>query len=249
MKKKIIITSILIQMLLLGGCGNAIPDLSDEDMHKVEEYAAGLLLKYDAGYETTVISDMEIEEERARLEERARIKQAALEKRAAEEAARQEREEAKKTEEHEGGSSAPAAPVYTDINDFFSLSDVNISFTGISVKDRYPESVSDNDWQGVVSASKGNSLAVFEFTAVGLSGGMLDMASAGAHFAVKINGDGTKGALTTLLLNDLQSCRQEIAAGESVSLVLITEVPEGTEIEKAELIMRNGSGRAVMLLK
>ena len=46
-----------------------------------------------------------------------------------------------------------------------------------------------------------------------------------------------------------ECCRQEIAAGESVSLVLITEVPEGTEIEKAELIMRNGSGRAVMLLK
>ena len=78
---------------------------------------------------------------------------------------------------------------------------------------------------------------------------MLDMASSGAHFAVKINGDGTKGALTTLLLNDLQSCRREIEAGESVSLVLITEIPEGTEIEKAELIMRNSSGRAVMLLK
>ena len=51
---------ISILAVLLTGCTNAIPDMSDEHLQMVEEYAAQLLLEYHAGYEASVLTEEEV---------------------------------------------------------------------------------------------------------------------------------------------------------------------------------------------
>ena len=63
------LTALLTASLLMGGCAfdDQIPDLSDEEMKMVEEYAAHLLLKYDENYKAAVLSDEAMQAERERL--------------------------------------------------------------------------------------------------------------------------------------------------------------------------------------
>ncbi len=237
----------------LCGCGNAIPDLPEEDMQKVAEYAAGLLLTYDVNYSKTMISEEEYAEELAKLERKAAMQAQAAELRRQEEAARQEEE--KNSGDGSGDDSGevlPPEPVYTDIDEFYGMSGIDIESTGYTVCDKYPEAAAEGDWQGIVTASPGNKLVVFKFSAVNSSGEdkLLDMASMDAHFAFKLGDGSTKAALTTLLLNDLSSCRETLSAGASDELVLLIEVEESkADISSATMVMRNGSERAELSIE
>ncbi len=93
----------------------------------------------------------------------------------------------------------------------------------------------------------GNKLVVFKFSAVTSSGEdkLLDMASLDAHFAFKLGDGSTKAALTTLLLNDLSSCRETLSAGAGDELVLLIEVEESkSDVSPGTRVMRNGIDRA-----
>lgn len=232
-------------LITLNGCGNAIPDMTEEQQNMVTEYAAQLLLKYDANYQNTILT-----EEQSREAEEELIRDAELE------ALVRERQEMQGTEEEEGGGSSnegpaePETPAYTDVDSFFELSDsVEIEYAGYLVCDSYPENTQENDWQGVARATSADSkLVVFSFTLKNVSGGdyMLDMASLGAKFSFRINGEITKSSLTTLLTNDLMMYRDTIPAGETVDAVLLIEMPaEDTEnFTGITMTMRLGDHRA-----
>ena len=166
MKRRLIILITAVLSVSLFGCGDAIPDLPEDEMKMVEEYAAGLLLKYDAGYKSDMISDEEIQAEKERLEHRAQLtieaEEARKEREAAKEAAKSSKEGSDSSSE--GKASSGRETVYTDINDFFSLGGLNIVSDGVRISDRYPDKSEDSDWQGVVNATGGKKLAVFEFT-------------------------------------------------------------------------------------
>ena len=56
MKKKLVVMLCIMTMTLsLSGCGNAIPDMSEEESAMITEYAAGLLLKYDKNYSSRLV--------------------------------------------------------------------------------------------------------------------------------------------------------------------------------------------------
>lgn len=234
-----------VLLTMLNGCGNAIPDMTEEQQDMVTEYAAQLLLKYDANYQNTILT-----EEQSREAEEELIREAELE------ALVRERQEMQETDENEDGGSSnedpaePETPVYTDVDSFFGLSDsVEIEYAGYLVCDSYPENVQANDWQGVARATSANSkLVVFTFTVKNVSGGdyLLDMASLGAKFSFRINGEITKSSLTTLLTNDLMMYRDTIPAGETVDAVLLIEMPaEDTEsFTGIKMTMRVGDSRA-----
>lgn len=234
-----------VLMITLGGCGNAIPDLTEEQHRMVTEYAAQLLLKYDANYQSTILT-----EEQSKEAEEELIRDAEL---AALVREHQEMQQAAEENESGGGAEAPsepAEPVYTDVDSFLGLSDsVEIEYAGYLVCDSYPESTEANDWQGVARATSSNSkLVVFTFTLKNVSGGdyMLDMASLGAKFSFRINGDITKTSLTTLLPNDLMMYRDTIPAGETVEAVLLIEMPtaDTENFTGIKMNMKLGDSRA-----
>lgn len=235
----------VVLMLLLNGCGNAIPEMTQEQQDMVTEYAAQLLLKYDANYKSTILT-----EEQSREAEEELIRDAEL---AALIQERQEMQQAA-SENESGGEgenpSEPDAPVYTDVDSFLGLSDsVEIEYAGYLVCDSYPESTEANDWQGVARATSTNSkLVVFTFTLKNVSSSdyLLDMASLGAKFSFRINGNITKTSLTTLLNNDLMMYRDTIPAGETINAVLLIEMPasDTENFTSIKMTMKLGDSRA-----
>lgn len=235
----------VVLMLLLNGCGNAIPDMTQEQQDMVTEYAAQLLLKYDANYKSTILT-----EEQSREAEEELIRDAEL---AALIQERQEMQQAAAGNESGGGEenpSEPDTPVYTDVDSFLGLSDsIEIEYAGYLVCDSYPEGTEANDWQGVARATSTNSkLVVFTFTLKNVSGSdyLLDMASLGAKFSFRINGNITKTSLTTLLTNDLMMYRDTIPAGETINAVLLIEMPasDTENFTSIKMTMKLGDSRA-----
>lgn len=235
-----------VLMISLSGCGNAIPDLTEEQHDMVTEYAAQLLLKYDANYQNSILTEEQSREAEEELIRDAELAALIQEQQAMQQAAEQNNNGDGKEE----GSSEPETPVYTDVDSFLGLSDsVEIEYAGYLVCDSYPESAQANDWQGVARATSSNSkLVVFSFTLKNVSGSdyMLDMASLGAKFSFRINGNITKTSLTTLLTNDLMMYRDTIPAGETVEAVLLIEMPvsDTESFTGIKMTMKLGDSRA-----
>lgn len=234
-------------VLLLTGCTDAIPEMTEEQQNMVTEYAAELLLKYDANYHNTILT----EEESIKAEEEL-IRDAELQVLINEQ---RERQEQQNQEAENGGSegetsSEAAVPVYTDIDSFLGLSNaVEIEYTGYLVCDSYPENTEMNDWQGVARAtSANNKLVVFSFCVTNVSGSdyLFDMASIDTRFSFKINNSITKSSLTTLLSNDFKMYRDTIPAGGTVDVVLIIEMPasDAEQMKSIRMVMKVGSERA-----
>ena len=239
--------------VLLSGCAfsDQIPDLSDHEMKMVEEYAAHLLLKYDENYKAAVLSEEAMQAERERLMRLAEV-QAQIRKMEEERAAREAEEKNNDTSSSEGSSDSEggkkqSGPVFTDIDDFFGLDGLEIEYSGYLTAKAYPEQLNANDWQGVVTATTGNSLLVFKYNISNTSGEdkYLDMVSYAPRFTFRINDSFSKASMMTVLLNDLAGYRDTIPAGESREAVLIVEVTEAQAqaVNKLTMIMRYGEER------
>lgn len=234
-------------VLQLTGCGNAIPEMTEREQRMVTEYAAYLLLKYDANYQSSMLTE---EESRAMEEEMIRDAERAAQIREQQEWEEQRASQSQESESgNGGGSSESSAPVYTDVDSFLGLDGLEIEYAGYLVCDSYPQNVGSNDWQGVARAGSDNTtLVVFTFTLTNVSGSdyMLDMASLNAKFTFKINNSIIKSSLTTLLANDLLMYRNVIPAGESTEAVLLIELQksEAESVTGIKMIMKLGDERA-----
>ncbi len=234
---------------------NAIPDLSEQEMQMVEEYAAHLLLKYDENYRAATIAKEEVEAERARLKRLAEVKAQIAQQKAQEKEQEQEGEQGS-GEEGEGPSSEggekQSGPVYTDIDDFFGIDGVEIDFTSFDISKTYPTEVSENDWQGVVTATSGNSLLVFNYTLTntGVEDKAVDMTAYSPRFTFRVNNSFSKASMMTVLLNDLSGYREVIPAGGSDTAVLLIEVTEAqaASISSLTMIMRSGESRGELTI-
>ena len=93
-----------------------------------------------------------------------------------------------------------------------------------------------------MDASNGMQLLVLKFNAQNLTAEdqALNMMSYRATFRVSVNGEASKGALATMLVNDMQTYDSVIPAGSSVDMVSIVEVPQGTNPNTIDFILRGG---------
>ncbi|MBO6300343.1 MAG: hypothetical protein J6N53_16050 [Lachnospiraceae bacterium] len=252
MKKALLGVAAAMTFCLCGCSTDAIPDLSEEDMKQVEEYAAHLLLKHSANYEMTTVTMEEMAAQRAELERRAEVQaQIAVNK------AMNVPDPEEVSGAGEGGSSSgetatAETKVYTDIDDFFEEDALEINYVGYEVCTTYPADAQNNDWQGVVRATEGNSLIVCYFSVKNTGSGdaLLDMAGKSAKFNFRINNSVSKPALRTLRLDELSMYRETIPAGGSAEAVLIIETDQSTaaSLTSLKMIMRYGDKRSELSL-
>ncbi len=234
----------------MGGCAfdDQIPDLSDEEMRMVEEYAAQLLLKYDENYKAATLSNEEVEAERERLRKLAEVR-AEIARMEAENAARKKDEQTSEegASDSSDGKKTESGPVFTDIDDFFGLEGLEIAYSGFYDTKTYPAQLSDNDWQGVVTATSGNSLLVISFDIDNTTSEdiFLDMVALKPRFTFRINNSFSKASMMTVLMNDLAGYKDTIPAGESREAVLIVEVTEAQaqSVDALSMIMRYDENR------
>lgn len=241
MKKiRILLCSIGI-VCVLTGCGRTV-ELTEEENEIITEYAVGLLLKYDKYYSNHLVElDDPVEEaddeEISPEEEMPQEEETDMEEPAVEE-----------TPVIDMAEEAQAS----SIEEFYGIDGVAFQYTGYELKDEYPEMTEDSAMLGfVMDATDGMKLLVLKFQAINLNGveTELNMLNYGTKIRVVVNGESPKSALSTMLLNDLQTYRGMIGAGEPTELVAVIEVPDGTSVDNLSIVLRNDTDKATLDLQ
>lgn len=215
MNKKKMIGAIIASVccFALTGCIDSMPDMTEEQQALVAEYAADLILKHSGIYDDGLADSEEMIEET----QEETIPEIEPEPETLEETESEpEMVEAEETEEGMETVDMPLA-------DFLGLTDMDIVYEDMLLTDSYPE---DESAYFSINVSEGKQMLVLRFDISNLAeaGAECDILSASPQFYVSINDNGRKKAMSTLLLDDLATYKGELAAGEQVTAVVVTEV-------------------------
>lgn len=248
MKKISVIVGSLFLACALTGCGGTMPELTEEENEVITEYAVDLLLKYDKNYNNRLIDLDAYRERQAILQERR-------EALAVEDAVKEEEQEQLASQEETSGTgtanNATEVPTASSIEAFYGIDNISFSYTGYDLTYIYPEAVEDGTAAYFsMETTPGMQLLVLKFLATNISGEQKELNMLNYGMRIRINvGDGvSENALSTMLLNDLQTYNGTLGAGESTELVAIIEVPEGTPIENVAMILRSDTDSATITL-
>lgn len=233
MKKANVLLGSVAAALLMTGCAT-VPDLTQTETELISEYAVGVLLKYDKGHgrrlvDTTgydLVEETEVPEPEPPVEETP------------EEPELEETPEVVDVSQYEEA----AQPAVSSVEAYYGIPNIMISYTGWEMVDSYPPQAEDETPFFSMDASQGMQLLVLKFNAQNLTGEdqTLNMMGYRATFRISVNGEASKGALATMLVNDMQTFDSVIPAGSSVDMVSIVEVPQGTNPNTIDFILRGG---------
>ncbi len=242
MKKiKILLCGIGIACVL-SGCGRTV-ELTEEENEIITEYAVGLLLKYDKYYSNHLVELAEYEEEADSAEPEPEEEEIP--------------EESPDTEESEIADTpvvdmAEEEQQASTIEEFYGIEGIGFQYTGYELRNEYPEITEGSmELAFAMEATGGMKLLVLRFQAINLNGAEteLNMMNYGTRIRVAVNGESPKSALSTMLLNDLQTYKGIIGPEGPVELVAVIEVPDGTNVENLSIILRNDSDSATLNLQ
>lgn len=232
MKKWSMFLGSMAAALLLTGCGE-MPNLTQEETELIAEYAVGVLLKYDTAHgrrlvdTTGYVLEEEPEEPEAVPEEPVEEEQPEIEEPVVVDVSQDEEE---------------TQPTVSSVEQYYGIPNLMITYQGCEIADSYPPTGEGETLFFSMDATPGMQLLVLKFNAQNLSGEdqTLNMLGYGATFRISVNGEPSKGALATMLVNDMQTYNSVIPANTSVDLVSIVEVPQGTTPDTIDFILRGG---------
>ncbi len=241
MKKVSVLLCGLTVALLTAGCGE-MPDLTQEETELIAEYAAGVLLKYDRDQVNRLV-DIPISEE----EEGEPETEEPVEEPEDEQSEPEETTAVVDVSQDEDESQ----PMVSSVEAYYGIPNVMINYTGYEIADSYPPSAEGEILVFSMDAAPGKQLLVLKFNAQNLSGEeqRLNMLGYGATFRVSVNGEASKGALATMLVNDMQTYNDVIPAGSALELVSIVEIPQGTNVSSIDFILRGGEQDGTLRLQ
>lgn len=226
-----LMTGLLI--ISLAGCGqNQIPDMTDDQVQLMGEFAAIKLMKYDANRRSRLVdyTDMLSTPEPEPT---------------------QEPEDQKP--EPEGmdpvdDTPVTAAPGSEAVNSY-TAADVlelpegmNVVFMEHALYDSYPDG---DDGAFTLSATEGKKLLVLSFSIINATGQdqEVDFLALSPQFRITVNEDYTRRALVTMLEDDMTTFIGTVPNSDAVSTVLVIEVDAATaeNISSISLDIKNDS--------
>lgn len=233
MKKVNVLLCSVAAALLMTGCAT-VPDLTQNETELISEYAVGVLLKYDKRHGSRLVdtAGYEIAEEPEEPEPEMPVEEIVEEPEPEETA---EVVDVSQDEEE-------TQPAVSSVEEYYGIPNLMISYTGWEMADSYPPQSEGETPYFSMDASDGMQLLVLKFSAQNLSGEdqPLNMMEYRATFRVSVNGEASRGALATMLVNDMQTYDNVIPAGSAVDMVSIVEVPQGTNPNTIDFILRGG---------
>jgi len=214
-------------VMSMTGCQMAaIPDMPEEDTELVAQYAANLILSYNENYDTGIATAAEIQKDD---EKRARQKQREEEAKAAEEAETVEEETVEEAADGTASTDGAAEGTVTnaELGSFLGLEGIIIDYQSYEICDSYPHDAGDDTFFAM-DATEGNQLLILNFNIQNNSGADQDVDILYQYplFRISVNGGENKNALTTLLLDDLSTFKDTLAADESRTVVIVTEISQ-----------------------
>jgi hypothetical protein len=224
--------------MLLMGCSNAIPDLSESEQEAVEQYAAVMLMQYDKQYKSRLVS---LPEETQETEETTETQEIIP----SETPPIPEETEESQPPDPDVGSTAQTM----SMEDFLGLPEgVTVAFGGARTTPIYPDDQGTDVYFGV-DAPIGEQLLVLKFIISNQSemDQSIDILSLEPGFSVTVNGAAKARVMTTLLVDDLTTYMGTIPKGQGVETILLANIPENIIPELLTLEGTNGGITAVIL--
>ena len=238
--------------VMLTGCGATIPELTTEQEELICEYAAGLMLKYDKKYSGRLLNDETLAIEEAK-ESDARAKEKAY-RDAREKAGQNKKEEPEENTDSASDSGSVNTGIMddtvSDIASFYGIEGVNISYTGYSICDSYPENGEDMFF--AMDATEGHKLLILKFDVSNLSADTVrfDMFYRNPGFGLSVNGGDRISQQYTLLLDDMAAYNGDIDAGVTEQMILAYEIKEDvSNIDSLVLSLKGDDKKGSMVLQ
>lgn len=233
MRKVNILLCGMAAALLMTGCGE-MPDLTESETDLISEYAVGVLVKNGTLQGSRLVDLTELEEEAE--EEPGETEESEEEE--PEEEVEEPAEVVDVSQDEE-----ETQPMVSSVEEYYGIPNITITYTGCEIADSYPPSEEGAVPFFSMDASPGRQLLVLKFNAQNISGEdqQMNMLGYGATFRVSVNGESSRGALATMLVNDMQTYDDVIPANSTVEMVSIVEVPQGTTPGSIDFILR-GNG-------
>lgn len=222
-KHKIQFGAVLLGMtLVFAGCGQQFPQMTEAEEDAVGEYAARLLLKYDANHRSRLVDLTEVEA----WEEEQKQKEAQKKKEDTKEPSGMDPVDDTPIVDMSGNTAADNVPTNTinNLEEFWDLPEgIQIVYSGYDINDSM-----ENDFFSV-DASEGKKLLLLHFRINNQSASEqeVDILSQNTNIKVTVNGNYTRNTLTTMMTEDLSTYRDGIPAGGSVDTLLMVEVEQG----------------------
>lgn len=251
MKKMMYYSGLLIAgAVLLSGCNNQIPEMTEEEKAMVVNYAADIVQRYDSNHPAklqmlTPEPEVSLPED---LADETSLPDETKEEQMPD-GVKPEASEAPDMENEVIDNAAESTEVTMD--DFLQLEGFHFSYEGYEITEEYPDFETES-YFAMNATTPDHTLLVLKFSASNQSQTeeTLDMIQKKVRFKMEINGE-VKNALTTMLLNDFANYQDVIAAGDTVELVVICEIPKEQEgnIESLGLIVKNEDETATISLR
>lgn len=211
MKKILGILVVLLSALVFAGCGET-KELTEEEQARISEYAATLLLKYDANYKNLLWE--EVEETKEEEPEDVPVKENETEKIENVSGSAVAAEESGKEPEE----------ISQGLAETFGLSGIEVQYSGCEFVNNFPADAK----QGYsVQAGDGKKLLIVKFQLKNTTPGEVnaDILSGMPSFRIHINGEEVIVKMT-IILEDFSTMIESIPAGGTVEKVLVGEVPK-----------------------
>lgn len=213
--------------------------LTESEQMMYAEYAAGVLMKYNAGSNMRVLEGQKLinqeKKEQAAREQEERRQQLAAEYEANKK--NDSNKNGSSNSDGSGGSSEGSGISYiSDMAQATGMNAFSIVYDGYEVTDSYPNS--GEDILMAMDATNGKLLMVTKYKVTNIVDQTenLDMFSKQAKFKLKLNGKSYKSQYT-LLLDDLSMYKGDIDAGETIEGVLIFEIPEAEATNVNDMLL------------
>ncbi len=230
--------------LLLTGCGAQLPDMTEEEEQIVGEYAAKLLLKYDANNRSRLVSREEVEEWESEEEQKAENK--------IPEPTHEGMGPVEDTPVIEIGQETAGGATTGTIEEFYELAEgIQIAYLGNELCDSYSQNGDANDYFAL-DAADGKKLLVLKFRIENHSQTeqRLDMLSQSAKIRVTVDGS-DYNVLMTMLMDDLSTYVGNIPVDGTVDAVLLAELSDEMrdDISSLSLNLKNESKMCTICLQ
>ena len=247
MRKKLLAALLVGAAIMLAGCGNAIPDMTDEQLQEVGEYAALLLLSHDVNYKSrlvdveTLVTETPGEPPQEVLPEETpepeNVGMDPVEDTPVVDLTEGQREEQQNNMNLEEVMGFPEQ--------------ITLSYTGHEVLDHYPEEASDEEYF-TIDPEEGNRLLVLHFTLQNQGEGTETVNTINRKLLIDVSVNGISvHCLSTLLENDLMLFREDLTPGESIEVVILAEYDAESllDVASVELNVKNDDKNATIRLE
>lgn len=227
-------------MLLLGGCGDAPYELTDQEERIIVNYSAHILSKYNR-YQREGLSFVSFEQTETEVPETP----APMPEETVQPEGDTSLPEGADPIEPEGAEDASGQQTAT-LQELFGTDSLSVSYVGARLADSY---VQDEYYALNADAGKNYLIIGIDVTNAGEADAEFNQLALEPKFETVVNGDVTSSSELTFLLDDFSTYEGTVAAGATTETVLLFQVPDTVpEVASLQLNVAVGGNNYQIIL-